>query len=263
MRSLRPPPRPRPLPPPRPQRAQSVCRRTLAPRGSRDTGPAPLPPQRRRRTRRPGPPRRPRRPPAARPCPSSRHGSWPGPARPRPRPRAGHHGAARLLPLLSLLFSRSRPLPLALSPSESLPPPARPPSNRLAHRGTFIKTKFRLGGGLGRSGGRLPPRGLPLGAVPLAARGHVGMGGAGEPGSRPGPGTHPPRPLPLPSSCAAHRPFPPAPGLRRLRRSHPHELIARPPILGPVCDRGGRRGLRLVSATAVFATSPRLPELHN
>jgi hypothetical protein len=130
MRSWKPPllPRPQPLPPPPP--ALNVSPRTLERKGSRGTGPAQQPPPPTKR-RRPGRPQRPRRLPAARPCPSSQRGSWPGLARPGPwpRPRAGHHGAARLLPpLLSLPFARSRPLPLALSPSASLPPPARPPA---------------------------------------------------------------------------------------------------------------------------------------
>lgn len=133
-RSLRPPPPPQPPPPPRRSALRVCAGEDSAPRGSRDT--------RRRRHRGGGrggrPPRRPRRPPAARPCPSSRHGSWPGSARPGlalcriPR-------AARLLPpLLSLLFSRSRPFPRPLLCEPRLPPAS--PSNRLAHRGTFIKT---------------------------------------------------------------------------------------------------------------------------
>ena len=140
-------------------------------------------------------------------------------ARPGPAPApAPCRTPWRCAPPPSSPFSPVRSLPPSSSRPRSLcePPASRPPSNRLAHRGTFIKTKFRLGGGLGRSGGRLPPRGLPLGAVPLAARGHVGMGGAGEPGSGPGPGgpTHP-GPFPSPAlvqPTAPSRP-PPDPGV--------------------------------------------------
>lgn len=213
------PPLPPPLLRPPPPRVRNVSPRTPAPTGSRDTGQALL----RRRRRRPVPPQRPRRPPAAHPCPKSPSGSWPGLARPgpRPRPRAGHHGALRLLPPRCVpRRARSRPFPPVLSPSASLPPPARPParppSNRLAHRGTFIKTKFRLGGGLGRSGGRLPPRGRRPGTLPLAAPGHVGVGARESLAPSPGPAgpTHPvPTPLQPFGRPTSHPRPPPDPGV--------------------------------------------------
>lgn len=139
---------------------------------------------------------------------------------------------------LSLPPSSSRPLSLRE------PPASRPPAlQQVSSSRDVYKNEVQVGRGPGPVGGPPPSPRAPAPGCAIGCAGPRGGGGAGEPGSWPGPRqTHPPRPPPLPSPhpssapCAAHLPFPPSPGPRRLSRSHPHELIARPPILGPVCD---------------------------